>query len=421
MNLTNLLTTVFSVIFFVVVLSYYALILWPRRIPLSRERFRSITVIIPAHNEASRIRDAITSVLAARWRGIKRIIVVDDGSTDDTANVARAVARSSPKGSVTVIRVPHSGKSNAINTALKASHSDLVAVVDGDSVIAPDAFEECIALFWSRKVGAVSAAMRVRNRGSVLGEWLNIELLYASLVRSLYAKVNANITATGPLTVFRRHALESVGGFSVQGFAEDVDIAVRLLKHGWRLEYATGAMAETVMPTTWSGFVRQRIRFARGAVDIIKRHLSFDRHFFQIYTLPLFFFTYAQAVVMAIIITTNIVSGYVSYFASQGTYLNWGVVKYFVEWLSIVGTVRWVWSVFTGSTPVTVLTGIAITTTLLTYPLYIFAILRFEKRIDWRHVLAMAFLFPFWLIVMVVYCLTVWEWGRKEQRNIWTK
>lgn len=416
MSITASITAVFSVIFFLVVLSYYALILWPRRIPKTRERFKSLTIIIPAHNEGPRIAACLDSVLAAEFKGEKEIIVIDDGSQDNTAAVVKGFGKR-----VRLIQLPHSGKSHAINTALAASQSDLVAIVDGDSVIAPDALTQCVGLFWNKNVAGVSAAMRVRNRGNMLTEWLHIELLYASLVRSLYAKVNANITATGPLTVFRRSALVSIGGFSRQGLAEDVDIAVRFLKAGWRMEYATKAFADTVMPGTFKGFVRQRVRFARGAVDIIKRHIAFDHKALKIYTLPLFVFTYAQAVVMALITITNIISGYITYFASQGTYLSWYVVRYVVEWFSIIGTVRWIASIIVGDTALTPLVSIAVTTTLLTYPLYFLAIVRFDHRVDWRNILAVIFLFPFWLMVMVIYFGTVWEWGRRDQRNIWTK
>lgn len=416
MNAIGFVTTFFSVVFCLVIVSYYVLLLWPRHIPRSRERFARITVIIPAHNEGPRIATCIDSVLAARFAGRKEIIVVDDGSKDNTAAVVKRYG-----ARVRLIRLKHSGKSNAINTALAASRSDLVAIVDGDSVIAPDALTECVALFWRKDVAGVSAAMRVRNRDNLIGEWLHIELLYASLVRSLYAKANANITATGPLTVFRRTALTSIGGFSTQGFAEDVDIAVRLLKAGWRMEYATRAMADTVMPTTMRGFIKQRMRFARGAVDIIKRHIAFDHKAFRIYTLPLFVFTYAQAVVMAVVTLVNIISGYITYFASQGTYLSWYVVKYVVEWFTIIGTVRWLWGIVSGATAFNAFTIIAVATTLLTYPLYCIAIWRFDKRFDWWHVIAIALLFPFWLMVMLIYLGTAWEWGRRDQRNIWTK
>lgn len=422
MNPLALVSAAFSVVFFLVVVSYYVLLVWPRKLPRLRERFSSLTVIIPAHNEAPRIESAVRSVLSARFAGTKRVVVVDDGSTDATGAIVKRLLREpGSKGTLSLISLPHGGKSHAINTALAKTRSELVAIVDGDSTVAPDAFEQCVKLFWRKDVAGVSAAMRVRNRDTVLTEWLHIELLYASLVRSLYAKVNANITATGPLTVFRREALASVGGFSRQGLAEDVDVAVRLLKAGWRMEYATKAFADTVMPATLKGFVRQRVRFARGAVDIIKRHIAGDVRAFRIYTLPLFVFTYAQAVIMGVVTLANIVSGYVTYFASQGTYLNWYVVKYVLEWFSIVGTVRWIAGIVSGATPLTALTIVAVATTLLTYPLYFVAIIWFDRRVDWRNLLAVAFLFPFWLLVMLVYFGTVWEWARRDQPNIWTK
>ncbi|MFH1916284.1 MAG: glycosyltransferase family 2 protein, partial [Nanoarchaeota archaeon] len=248
----------------------------------------------------------------------------------------------------------------------------------------------------------------------------HIEQIYNSLLRSIFAKVNANVTTPGPLSVYRANLLREIGGFSTKGFSEDVDVTIRLIRKGYVVGYASDAVTETYMPVDVKGFFRQRTRFARGMINIFKRHLKMNAIMIDIYTLPLLVFTYVQAVIMGAITIYNIVSGYVTYFTSKGVYFNLAVLKFFFEWLSLVGFVKWTGSVFSGASPLTLYAAVGIASTLLTYPLYIYAILRFDKKIDWWHVLPIVFMFPFWLLVMAVYIVML-PFGFPKQDNIWKK
>jgi len=408
-----LVANVITAVFLIVILSYYVFLLLPRRRGVPG-RFSRLTVIIPAHNEEKYIGAAIESVLAAAFKGEKQVIVVDDGSSDRTAAIAK-------KYPVMLLRQPHKGKSNALNLAIAEARGDLIAVVDGDSAIAPDALEEAVKRFNAPDVAAVCAVIKVKNRQSLLGAWLHLEQLYSSLTRSLLAKVNSNIVTAGPLSLFRKRIVEELGGFGTKGFAEDADMAIRIIRAGYRIEYAERAVTETNMPVTLRGFFRQRSRFARGTVNILKRHLKLDRTFMQVYTLPLALFSYFQATIMALITLYNIGSGYYTYFVAQGVWLNWYVVKFLVGWLTIYGIFNWFWSVASGATPLTWFVAVGLAASLLSYPLYFVALLRYDGKITLKHLLAIAFLFPFWLMVMLTYVAHVGEWARNDQRNIWDK
>src|SRR5262249_9851128 len=148
------------------------------------------------------------------------------------------------------------------------------------------------------------------------------EQMYASLMRSLQAKLNVNIVTAGPLAVYRKSALDEIGGFNTKGYSEDTDVTIRLLKAGYIVEFAEKAFTNTNMPTFFKGFIRQRTRFVRGTVNILQRHLKADHSLFRIYTLPLTFFDYLQAVIMGSITIISIVTGYYTYFASQHVYFS---------------------------------------------------------------------------------------------------
>ncbi len=107
MNAVEFITIFFSVIFLGFVLSYYALLFFRKSPPRARVHDKSVTVIIPAHNEQEHIAECISAVLASHVPGKKNIIVIDDGSTDETFKIA-----SSFKPKISLIKTEHSGKSS---------------------------------------------------------------------------------------------------------------------------------------------------------------------------------------------------------------------------------------------------------------------------------------------------------------------
>ena len=415
MSFLENLPAVITSIFLLIVLSYYLLIFVKHRKPESEHKFSSLTVIIPAHNEQEFVADSIESVINADYDGTKQIIVVDDGSKDKTYEIV-----SKFKG-VRVIRTKHNGKSASINKALSLAKTDLIAIVDGDSVIKKDALQIMSDELEGKNVVAVTGIVKVKNRNRFIGMWTHIEQLYNSLMRLLFSKIHANIVTPGPLSMYRRKEVMEVGGFSTKGYSEDIDITIRLIRKGYKIGFSEKAVAETNMPYVAKEFLRQRIRFARGMLNIFKRHMKMNTTIIDIYTLPIFVFSYIQALIMGSFITYQIVSGYFTYFASKSIYLNLAVLKFFFEWFSIVGFVKWSISVFSGQIPLTFITIVGIVSTLLSYPLFILAIIKFDKKFDLRHLIPLFFMFPFWLLIMVIYIISAPEYFRKKQYNIWKK
>lgn len=413
--MSSILANAITLIFLLVILSYYVLLLLPRRRRPIEKRFPSISVIIPAHNEAPYIREAIASVKAARFTGKKEIIVVDDGSSDGTGSILKRV-----KG-IRVLSTKHSGKSASINRALKISTGELIAIVDGDSTITKESLEHMATEVGQRGFGAATCVIKVKNRKRWICMWYHIEQLYNSLMRALLVKVNANITTPGPLSVFRREALDAIGGFSTKGFSEDQDVTIRLIRKGYRIGFAERAAAETNMPYDLKGIWRQRTRFARGIIFILKRHLKVNRTFIDLYTLPIFLFAYIQAVIMGVVQTQQIVSGYLEYFISQGVSFNLYAAKYLLGWFSLYGTANWVTDIASGATPLTAVAIIGLLSTLLTYPLFLLAIIKYDKKFDVWHLIPFLFMFPFWFLLSLLYIICLPEVFRRKQYNIWKK
>ncbi|MBS3158007.1 glycosyltransferase family 2 protein [Candidatus Woesearchaeota archaeon] len=408
---------IITAFFLLIVLSYYYLLFLKVRKPEITEMFSSITVIMPAHNEEKVIMQSLHAVLSADFKGRKEILVVDDGSIDKTAEIVSSFKK---KG-VILIRTSHCGKSSSINKALKIAKGDVIAIVDADSCIHKDSLKEIVKELSRDNIAGASGVVRVKNRKRLLGMWMHIEQVYYSLIRLIFSKLNANINTPGPLSAYRKKALVEIGGFSTKGYAEDVDITIRLIRKGYQIGYAEDAIVDTYMPTDLKGFFRQRLRFARGTIDILKRHMRANTSMIDVYTMPILLFSYVQAVIMGVFTLYQIFSGYFTYFIAKGVYINFPVFKFFFEWFSIVGFIRWVISIINGQTELTIITAIGILSTLLSYPLYLVAIYKFDKKFDIWHLIPIMFMFPFWIMIMVIYAISIPEYFKRNQYNIWKK
>lgn len=421
MDLINISSAIVTAIFFFVVLSYYILLFIKVQKPAHHRQFKSMSIIIPAHNEEPYIKECLESVTKAEFKGTKEIVVVDDGSIDSTSKIVTDFINKNKQHNIRLIISKHSGKSASINKALKVSTGDLIAIVDADSIIYEDALEEMAKDMSRRKVGAACGVIKVKNRSKHILMWIHIEQLYNSLMRSIFSKVNANVTTPGPLSMYRRKALERIGGFSTEGFSEDIDITVRLIRAGYKVVFSEKSHAETNMPHDRIGFWRQRTRFAKGMINVLKRHLRLNNRLIDIYTLPLFLFNYVQAIVMGSITLYKVISGYNMYFLSQGVLFNEHVVKFFLGWFSIYGFINWMYNLAVGIEPMTLLSAFGVISTLLTYPLYFLAIFKYDRKLDWMHIIPLVLMAPFWLLIMVIYIICLPEVFKKEQYNIWKK
>ncbi|MFH0961349.1 MAG: glycosyltransferase family 2 protein [archaeon] len=410
-----------TTVFLGVVISYYYLLIFKQnelsQAPV-RKKYRTLSVIIPMHNERPRIAECISSVLSANFAGRKEIIVVDDGSSDGGAELARR--RFGKK--VLLIRKPHTGKADSLNVGLARATGELVAIVDGDGTVDPGALGFLANELGKRNVAAATGVVKVKNRKTFIGMWLHVEQLYGALTRMMFANANANVVTPGPLSMYRRRALIQVGGFSTGGFSEDVDITIRLIRRGYSVAFSSDAVSETVMPSTLGGFLKQKARFGKGLLYILRKHLAGKaKTAIDLYTLPLLLFNYIQAIVMGLITVYQIASGYFIYFASKGVLASMGVAGFLFGWLSIFGFFNWFGGLFTGATPVTYLNVVGIASTLLSYPLYVYAVWKFDKRFAPRTLIPLAFMFPFWLSIMIVnvFCLPAYFDG--NQKNVWEK
>lgn len=226
-----------------------------------------VTVIVPAYNEAAGIAATVRSIL--RSHHPVEVIVVDDGSTDRTAAIVESLGL--PR--VRLIRQRNAGKAAALNTGLAAAHTQLVVMVDGDTVLEPDAVGRLAAHFADPTVGAVSGNAKVGNRRGLLGRWQHTEYVIGfNLDRRMYDVLRCMPTVPGAIGAFRRSAVVAVGGVGTDTLAEDTDLTMALLRAGWRVPYEERAIAWTEAPATTGQLWKQRYRWCYGTLQAVWKH-----------------------------------------------------------------------------------------------------------------------------------------------------
>ncbi|MEU9899333.1 bifunctional polysaccharide deacetylase/glycosyltransferase family 2 protein [Streptomyces phaeochromogenes] len=230
-----------------------------------------VSVIVPAYNEKECIANTLES-LAKSTHPIE-IIVVDDGSTDDTSQIARDAARSFGMTNVRVIRQENAGKPAALNNGVRSASYDIVVMMDGDTVFEPDAVHQLVQPFADPEVGAVAGNAKVGNRNTIIGAWQHIEYVMGfNLDRRMYDLLRCMPTIPGAIGAFRRDAVLEVGGMSEDTLAEDTDITIAMHRGGWRVVYQEHARAWTEAPASLKQLWSQRYRWSYGTMQALWKH-----------------------------------------------------------------------------------------------------------------------------------------------------
>ncbi|MFD7934910.1 bifunctional polysaccharide deacetylase/glycosyltransferase family 2 protein [Streptomyces sp. NPDC059755] len=232
---------------------------------------RPVSVIVPAYNEKECIANTLKS-LAKSTHPIE-IIIVDDGSDDNTSEISREAARDLGMTNVRVIRQENAGKPAALNNGVRSASYDIVVMMDGDTVFEPDAVHQLVQPFADPKVGAVAGNAKVGNRDTIIGAWQHIEYVMGfNLDRRMYDLLRCMPTIPGAIGAFRREAVLEVGGMSEDTLAEDTDITIAMHRGGWQVVYQEHAKAWTEAPGSLKQLWSQRYRWSYGTMQALWKH-----------------------------------------------------------------------------------------------------------------------------------------------------
>lgn len=222
---------------------------------LTKDWTPRISIIIPAYNEGDRCKRAIEAALAQDYPDFE-VIFVDDGSQDNTYDVASSIKDPRLK----VFRIVHGGKSKALNFGLSKATGEIIVTTDADSALEKSAVKELVRRFYSEDVLGVGGQVRVLGN-SFLERAQDVEHLRIATFRRAKELEDLSV-APGPISAFRKGALERIGGF-VEDQVEDYATTKAIKKFG-RVVYAPKARVWTEMPKDIRNLWRQRKRWFLG-------------------------------------------------------------------------------------------------------------------------------------------------------------
>jgi poly-beta-1,6 N-acetyl-D-glucosamine synthase len=232
----------------------------------------SVSIIVPAYNESAGIEDCVRSLAMSEYPDFE-VVVVDDGSTDDTRAIVAALIQREHYTHVRLFTQRNGGKPAALNAGIATATGEIVVSVDGDTIFANDALRYLVQPFRDASVGAVSGNTKVANRGGVLGRWQHIEYVMGfNLDRRMYDLLGCMPTVPGAIGAFRTSALADVGGFTHDTLAEDTEITMALHRAGWCVAFEPRAIAWTEAPSRLRDLWRQRFRWSYGTMQSVWKH-----------------------------------------------------------------------------------------------------------------------------------------------------
>lgn len=228
-----------------------------------------VSILVPAFNEEKVIAKTIQSLLASDYSGNIEVLVINDGSTDATAEAVRGIG--DPR--VRLIDQMNSGKAHALQRGVEESPNEFLIFVDADTQFERDALGYLISACMAPGVGAVSGHARVGNLKTFLARCQDLEYVCGfNLDRRAYAAWNCITVAPGAISAVRKSAILAAGGFSYETLAEDTDLTLSIHKAGYRVEYQPDAVAHTEAPETFATLARQRFRWAYGTMQCAWKH-----------------------------------------------------------------------------------------------------------------------------------------------------
>ncbi len=241
--------------------------------------FPFVSIIVPVFNEGKVLRSSIESLLELDYSNYE-IIIVNDGSTDDTSAVAETLV-GYQKGvsgliKVSLINKPNGGKAKALNAGIQYSEAQFVLCMDGDSQLSENTLKMAVRHFIDPAVGAVAGNVKVQNRKRVLTDLQALEYLEGlNMARSAQGFVQMVNIIPGPIGIFRKSAFKDAGFYSSDTFAEDADVTLKILAAGWKIVYEPNAIAFTEAPITIYQLLKQRYRWTRGILQAIRKHKKY--------------------------------------------------------------------------------------------------------------------------------------------------
>ncbi len=317
------------------------------------QKFPSFSVIVPAYNEEKSIQATLQSLVDLDYpKDQIEIIVVPNACTDRTAEIVEQFITQNPTQKITIISQEIPGKGKAMNKGLAAATGEFFACLDADSFVAPNALKVMLPIFeQDQNIAAVCPLMKVKNPKSILQKVQWYEYVVNMFYKFLNAKLDCIHVTPGPFSVYKTKIIKDLGGYDENTITEDLEIAIRLQKHQYKIVQTFDTVVETLVPNTWKKLFRQRTRWYKGSVDnsVKYKELIFNKKYgdFGIIRMPTIILsgiiaivlvgTFLQALFAKALVTFSYLKDInfdfltlIKHFSLETNILNWPFSRLFV-------------------------------------------------------------------------------------------
>jgi cellulose synthase/poly-beta-1,6-N-acetylglucosamine synthase-like glycosyltransferase len=236
----------------------------------------TVTFLMTAYNEEEIIRKCIESIdrICSKYDGKTSIIVVDDGSTDNSAKIMAEALRNLKYSEGKYFTIPHAGKGRALNFGLKHTTDEIIFRIDSDSVMQENTIDRMVRHFQDPEVGCVGGMVFALNPNTIWQRIFNVSTALFSAFKRNGDLFDALIIQAGAFSVFRKDALMRAGGWAEDQNGEDGEITVRLGRLGYRLDFDDGVSLLSDAPANLNELRRQRARWAIAYYHSRSRNLN---------------------------------------------------------------------------------------------------------------------------------------------------
>ena len=295
--------TLYSVLIFIY-FPYRALLFFLYR-PYTENGYRpKLTIVIPAYNESENVKNSLISAIKAYYpKDKKQIIVINDGSVDDTLQYILEVKEKYPEHFELISFEQNKGKREAMAAGFRKATGDIFVVLDSDSVMHPPALYNLVSPFEDSKIGAATGKVRVLNKkDNLLTRMVGVRYIMAfDFYRSTRSTIKTVFCCTGVLSAYRREIiLKNLDVWLNQTFlgekctyGDDRALTNITLREGYDTVYSRNAIAETTVPRTLAGFCKMVVRWNKSFTreSIVFAKFMFTKYREKNRVLPIFDFT----------------------------------------------------------------------------------------------------------------------------------
>jgi len=282
-----------------------------RKGTLELKEYPSVTIIIPCYNEEKTVRGTVRSLLNLDYPKDKlKLIVIDDGSKDDTFNVAKAEFEKN--SNVEIFKKENGGKYTALNLGLQKTDTPFIGCLDADSFVDAQALKRIMTYFEDKDTMAVAPSIIVDSPKNILQGAQKAEYDMAVYNKKMLAFLGGIHVTPGPFSIFRKKVFDDLGPYRHAHNTEDQEIALRMQEHHYKIEHCPDAYVYTIAPNSVKKLYRQRVRwiygFIRNAIDY--RRLLFRKKYGTIafFTLPSGIISVVSAIFLFWMFSYNLVT-----------------------------------------------------------------------------------------------------------------